>query len=476
MRRLVSTVAASIMLVACGAGPSPTPVAATASTPAAIADAAPPPPKPEPTPTTSKEIALATIKKLVAHDFEGVTSTFGPKMQGAVTKEQLAGVWAQVEGASGNFVGTSDVVEHGTTTDDVVILTATFEKGEFEVTVAVAKDTRALDGLVMRPKIPHAFPPPAYADRAAFTEREVTVGSAPWALPGTLTVPKGAKSKVPGVVLIHGSGPNDRDETIGGVKPFRDLAWGLASRGVAVLRYEKRTRAHAAEIGPIAEDLTPKEEVVDDAVLAVRLLESDAAVDPKRTFVLGHSMGATFAPRVAVAAPEIAGLVLVAGMTRPLEDVILEQHRYLLGLGSVPQEQAKQFLEKLERQVKNVKDPKLSPATPSTDLPLGVGAKYWLDLRGYDPAAAAAAVKKPALVLWGARDFQVRQADFARYEKAFAGRKDVVLRTLPGISHALTAAPQGAPPMSTPDEYEADANVDPIVVDAIARFVDPHKR
>jgi uncharacterized protein len=425
---------------------------------------------------TPKDIALDIVKKLASHDFAGVSSTFGAKMQSAVTKEQLASVWAQVEGASGKFTGTSDVAEHATTTNDVVVLTARFEKGEFEVTVAVAKDSHEVEGLVMRPKLTHAFAPPSYATPASFTEREVTVGAAPWALPGTLTVPKDAKGKVPGVVLVHGSGPNDRDETIGGVKPFRDIAWGLASRGIAVLRYEKRTKAHAAELGPKAADITTKEEVVDDAVLAVRLLAGDPAVDPKRTFVLGHSMGATLAPRIAVAAPEIAGLVLLAGTTRPLEDVVLEQHRYLIGRSALPEDQAKKVLDRLEQQVKNVKDPKLSPDTPTTELPIGVGARYWLDLRGYDAAAAAAAVKKPTLVLWGARDFQVRQADFARYEKAFKGRKDAVVRTLPGISHALTAAPEGAGPVSTPDEYDLDANVDPVVIDAIARFIEPTKR
>ncbi len=468
-------VAGAVAATACGGGPSPSPKPAVAPPPTASAAVAQPH-QSEPAPVTPKDITLEILKKLAAHDFDGVSASFGPKMKEAVTRDQLAGVWSQVEAASGKFEGTSDLVEHSTTTNDVVVLTARFEKGQFEVTVALAKDSRAVEGLVMRPKIAHAFSPPNYADRAAFTEREITVGAAPWALPGTLTLPKGAKGKVPGVVLVHGSGPNDRDETIGGVKPFRDLAWGLASRGIAVLRYEKRTRAYAATLGAAAADLTTKDEVTDDAVLAARLLGGDAAVDAKRTFVLGHSMGATLAPRVVAAAPEIAGLVLVAGTTRPLEDIILEQHRYLLGLGAVPEEQSKAILEKLERQVQRVKDPKLSPDTPAADLPLGVGAKYWLDLRGYDPAAAAAALKKPTLVLWGARDFQVRQADFARYERAFAGRRDSVLRTLPGISHALTAAPPGAGPMSTPDEYEADANVDSLVVDTIARFVDPTKR
>jgi len=89
-----------------------------------------------------------------------------------------------------------------------------------------------------------AYQPPPYVDLTAFTERGVTVGSGQWALPGTLSVPN-SRGPFPAVVLVPGSGPNDRDETLGANKPFRDLAWGLASRGIVVLRYEKRTREHA---------------------------------------------------------------------------------------------------------------------------------------------------------------------------------------------------------------------------------------
>src|ERR1035441_9246797 len=81
---------------------------------------------------------------------------------------------------------------------------------------------------------------PEYSQPATFKEREVTVGQGEWKLSGTLTVPVGA-GPFPAVVLVHGSGPNDRDETVGGAKVFKDLAEGLASRGIVVLRYEKRT-------------------------------------------------------------------------------------------------------------------------------------------------------------------------------------------------------------------------------------------
>ena len=99
-------------------------------------------------------------------------------------------------------------------------------------------------GFSMRPP-PAAYVPPSYVDPSKFTEEEVSFGTAPWILPGTLAMPVGA-GPFPAVILVHGSGPNDRDETLGPNKPFKDIALGLASRGIAVLRYEKRTRQFAA--------------------------------------------------------------------------------------------------------------------------------------------------------------------------------------------------------------------------------------
>src|SRR5262249_23144105 len=143
----------------------------------------------------------------------------------------------------------------------------------------------------------------------------------------------------PAVVLVHGSGPNDRDETILGNKPFRDLAGGLASQGIAVLRYEKRTRAHAAKLA--VKTPTLDEEVTDDAVAAGKLLRRTKDVDPKRVFVLGHSLGATMAPRIGERDPDIAGLIVLAGATRPLEDLILEQVSYAFSLRGEPSEEDK---------------------------------------------------------------------------------------------------------------------------------------
>ena len=132
---------------------------------------------------------------------------------------------------------------------------------------------------------------------------------------GTLSTPAG-DGPFPGVVLVHGSGPQDRDETIGGFRPFQDLAQGLASRGIAVLRYEKRTKVYEKELAG-TRDMTIKDEVLDDALAALGLLRATPGVDRRRVFVAGHSLGALLAPRIAVLDGSLAGVVLLAAPSRP---------------------------------------------------------------------------------------------------------------------------------------------------------------
>jgi dienelactone hydrolase len=310
------------------------------------------------------------------------------------------------------------------------------------------------------------FKGPLYADSSLFHEVELTINAGGrWALPATLTLPVG-DGPFPGVVLVHGSGPHDRDETIGPNKPLRDLAWGLATRGVAVLRYVKRTREHPFRLllGPA---LTIKEETIDDAVAAAALLGKQKGIDPKRVFVLGHSQGAFAAPRIGVEAPEVAGLVLLAGNSRPLEDLVLEQYTYLLALDGKMSERNKALLKTIEEQVKLVKDGKVRADTPARKLPLGLSAAWWLAMKAYDPKAAGSRYKKPMLVLQGERDYQVTMVDFAGWKKALAGRRDVTFKSYPSLNHLFMEG-KGR---STPAEYGRAGHVAREVVDDVAAWV-----
>jgi dienelactone hydrolase len=214
--------------------------------------------------------------------------------------------------------------------------------------------------------------------------------------------------------------------------------------------------------------LTVKEESIDDALLAAQLLRQTQGIDPKRIYVLGHSLGATVAPRIGQQDSNLAGLIIMAGMTIPLEDEVLRQIEYLNNLSGSPTDQQKADFEKLKAAVARVKDPSLSDKTPASDLPLGVSPAYWLDLRGYKPAEVAKALAMPLLIQQGERDYQVTpDQDFTGWKTTLAQKSNVVFKLYPGLNHLFILG-QGKP---NPSEYETPGHVSADVVKDIVDWI-----
>jgi dienelactone hydrolase len=279
-----------------------------------------------------------------------------------------------------------------------------------------------------------------------------------------LTVPAGA-GKWPAVVLVHGSGRLDRDSTVAANKPFRDLATGLASRGVAVLRYDKRTMVHRARVSAL-KNFTVREETVDDALEAAKLLRAQPEVDPARVFVLGHSLGAMLIPRIGTADPTLAGLIVLAGPARSLEEAIVAQTRYLAMVDGAISAQEQQVIDQTAALADSVRALRSDEAT-SGRIIFGVPASYWLDLRGYDPPSAARVVKRPMLILQGERDIQVWPEEFARWKAALGSRPDVSFQSYPALNHLFIA---GTGP-GVPAEYEVPGHVAEEVIRDIADWI-----
>jgi dienelactone hydrolase len=213
-------------------------------------------------------------------------------------------------------------------------------------------------------------------------------------------------------------------------------------------------------------NLTVQEEVVEDAVLAAKLLLERK--DVSKVYVLGHSLGGLCAPRIARAEPRIAGLVIMAGPSRPLEDLVLEQAEYQASLADEDDaEAAKKLVEGTKAQVALVKSKDLSEKTPASDLPLGIPPSYWLDLRGYEPAQVTKELKKPVLVLQGEADCQVRVADFDGWKKALEGQEGASFKLYPKLNHLFIAV-EGK---STGKEYLEGGHVEAAVIEDTARFL-----
>jgi dienelactone hydrolase len=414
-----------------------------------------------------KESARGFVELLAKEDFPAAGKNFDEAMRKALPTDKLQAMWKTLTGQAGALKKQWAMRTERRGKYDIVLVRCEFAKMALDARVVFNRDNQITGLNFVPPPVPYTAP--AYVRKDAFRETEVTVGSGDWALPGTLTLPLG-DGPFPAVVLVHGSGPHDRDETLGPNKPFRDLAWGLASRGVAVLRYEKRTRHHSAKLTSSKEPLTIKEEVLDDALAAAALLRKTRPVNPDKVFVLGHSLGAMFAPRLGALDPGLAGLVCLAGSTRPLEDVIVEQLDYILSLDGGPPEEQKKELEKIKKQVARLKDPKLDRDVPASELPFGVSAAYWLSLRGYRPAEVAAGLKRPMLILQGGRDYQVTMEDFKGWQQALASRKDVTLKAYPDLNHLFMEGKGKA----RPAEYQKAGHVAAAVVEDVAGWVKGH--
>jgi dienelactone hydrolase len=407
---------------------------------------------------------LTTVAK---GEFEAATKNFDDTMKKVMPADKLEEAWKKVQaqvGGVGPFKGQAGAVTTKAGKYDAVLVTCQFEKMALVARV-VFDEQRRISGLFFQPP-PAEFKAPAYVKRDAFRETEVKVGEGEWVLPGTLSLPVG-EGPFPAVVLVHGSGPQDRDETILGNKPFRDLAWGLASRQIAVLRYDKRTQAHQAKLVKAKDKITIKEEVTEDALAAAALLRKTKGVDPKQVFLLGHSLGAMMAPRLGKSDAELAGLILLAAPTRPLEDLIVEQIAYIASLGEKLTDRQKSEIDKLKEQAARVKDPKLTADTPGSELPFGVAGAYWVSLRGYEPAGVAAELKQPLLILQGERDYQVTTEDFAGWKKALAGHKNAELKSYPKLNHLFMEG-EGK---SKPAEYFKAGHVAVEVIDDVAAWI-----
>jgi hypothetical protein len=294
-------------------------------------------------------------------------------------------------------------------------------------------------------------------------ERELMVGSGALALPATLTLPQSAP--VAGVVLVHGSGAHDRDETIGPNRPFRDLAIGLAERGVAVLRYEKRSRAHPESFSGVS--FTVREEVVDDALLALAALKAAPELEGKPIFLAGHSLGAMLAPRIALEARDLRGMVLMAAPARGLADLIPEQIQYLNALDGVTSDEERAKFAEIQTVLARVS--KLSDADRNDPTPiLGAPAAYWLDLANYQPIRQAERLKLPTLLLQGERDYQVTPAiDYRAWTEALGTADWFQSRQFPGLSHLFMPAADPA----SPADYQVPAHVSADVLDAMASWI-----
>lgn len=318
---------------------------------------------------------------------------------------------------------------------------------------------------VKRPQEP--TPPYPYQNTTVNVENK----AAGITLAGTLTVPR-TEGPHPAVLLLTGSGPQDRDQTIMGHKPFLVLADYLTRQGFAVLRLDDRGVGKSG--GDFATSTT--EDFASDAEAGLAYLRQFKFTDNKKTGILGHSEGALVAAKVAAKHPEVAFVVLMAGNAVQGTELLVAQNKALLESAGVPQEQLQKYLKlreaqfqaaatekdiaKAAEQIRKLEQETKAQLTAQEQQQMGFTAqgeeaivsqlsspwmRYYL---AYDPAPALRKLKMPVLVLNGTKDLQVPyQQNLPATEKALkaAGNKKYNVKELPDLNHLFQTAKTGSP-------------------------------
>jgi len=392
--------------------------------------------------------AIATVHEFDDGRYDAVYARVSDEVANQVTAEELGTIWERRASEKGRLESVT-VAQQGTQGGyEVFVLRATFESGVLRVVLSFS-EVGEIAGIQFRPT-EASYSPPEYADTSAFSETTLTLDTG-CGLGATLTVPEGDET-VPGVVLVHGSGPNDRDETFRGTKPFKDLAWGLASRGVAVLRYDKRT--YACDVsGGISLD----EKVVDDALVALDRLDSHDRIGPR--VVVGHSLGAMAAPRIAAEDGDLEGAVMLAAPVRPIHEMILDQLQYLADLDGTVTDAERSRLEETRAAVERIRAGEVDP----DEEILGFTGEFWNSLAEYDQVETARQLSIPLLFMQGTADYKVTvDDDFERWKDALGDRKTVSFSKYDGLNHRFTS------------ESQAPANVAQAVVEDLAAWIGDH--
>jgi pimeloyl-ACP methyl ester carboxylesterase len=313
-----------------------------------------------------------------------------------------------------------------------------------------------------------------------YREEDVTIdnASAGVRLAGTLTVPQG-QGPFTAVVLISGSGPQDRNESLMGHAPFLVLADYLTRKGIAVLRYDDR--GFGKSTGAFATATTA--DFATDAEAALTYLGTRAEIASRKIGLIGHSEGGVIAPMVAARNTQVAFMVLMAGTGVRGDEVLVAQAAAIVESMGAPKATVDQVTVRQRETLALVKTEtddaalikKLQDANPGADAQIAGQVRqmrspwfrYFLD---YDPAAALRKVTVPVLAINGEKDRQVipsQNLPAIRTALAAAGNKNVEIVEFAGLNHLFQTAKTGAP-----GEYgDIEETMAPAVLDTIAKWV-----
>jgi len=407
------------------------------------------------------ERARQVFEYIQSGDGESIIAISDDNIRNHLTAETFANTFAQIEGQFGRFQSTHEWNTRNI--GNLVFYTTDVQFENVTLRFSVSFDNNnKINSLTFTP-VQNEAKSSQPIKTSKFSEESITVITGDYKLSGILTLPTGVQQP-PVVILVHGSGPHDRDESIGPNKPFRELAWGLAESGVAVIRYDKRTLVYGAESAPNGM-IDMDHETVNDALSAMNIARGHKELADSKVYILGHSQGALLAPRMAERESQLAGIIMVAGNARPLEDVLVDQYEYLSGFpdsGLTDKDVAD-----IKLQATNIKKLGTAGYDESISPPMIASKSYWQYLNNYNQTETARKLELPIFIIQGERDYQVTMEDFNLWEAALQHKDNVTFKSYPLLNHMLHEGIGKATPM----EYGVEAKIPEYVISDIANWI-----
>lgn len=420
---------------------------------------------------TGFDVSAFLTRLMAGDDMADIYAQMTPEMQSALSAQDLAGIWAQLAAVGGAFEGFAcepAVTQNGEYT--VLVQQMNMQNIGLQCTVSLDGQGR-IAGLSFTPCAKVTVVQTPASDR----EEDVWVGQEPWRLPGTLTMPEASAEPVPAVVLVHGSGPSDRDESVGATKLFRDLASYLSQKGIAVLRYDKRTYAYGKEIAASADyvRLTAEEETIQDAIAAGRLLAADERIDPQRIYVVGHSLGAMLSPRIVSESDGLfAGMALLCGTNATLLDIMIRQNED--AIAALPEEQRAAYdamLDEARQQADALTGLTAEEAVAMTILGQP-GYYFWEMAQAPTAAELIQQLALPTLIINGERDFQVNTHEGRDgWAQALDLEAPYMTCLWADVNHVLMRPQVDESAAGTVAEYYVECTLDEDVAQVISTFI-----
>ena len=402
---------------------------------------------------------------LKAQNFIKVHSLCDESAKSKLSSGALETTWAQVIPKTGKLIQVADYYREEENDHIAFYFPCQFEKQLLDIKVMITSNNGVGDFSFVPHEDhidPNTYQLPDYNKSENYYERGIEIKSVDGhVLKGILTVPKSTK-QVPVIILVHGSGPNDRDESVGPNKVFKDLAIGLANFGIATIRYDKRTYTYADEY---QKGITIRKEVIEDALTAIKLCKIIPQINLNEIYLAGHNLGGMLAPEIAMEAKELKGIILLAANSSPLEDLIYNQYKHLFNLGGTMNKFESDQLKSIKAQVDYTKSNKLSLNSPTDSLLLGLPASYWIGLKSYHPVKTFGSLKKKCLVLQGEQDYRVPISDYQVWKNSQSINRDITAISYPKLNHLFIEADASA------EEYAKAQHVAYYVIEDIAKWV-----